>query len=312
MLAINVVSFTLTILGCSSAIPTVDRNPTAQLLNVNERFFLIDCGEGTQVQLRRYKLSFQRINHIFISHLHGDHYFGLIGLISSMHLLGRNKELHIFAYTELKDIVDLQLKASNTELNFPLFFHALPEEDGKVILEDENIKVSNLLLNHSIKCSGFLFEEKKSKRKIIKSKVEKYNVPYNKINSLRNGADWIDLNGKIVQNSILTSKNSLPYRYAFCSDTSYKESLIQKISEVDLLYHEATFMQDLSKRALETGHSTTVDAATIAKQAKVKSLIIGHYSQRYKHLDELLAETRNIFPDSHLASNGLVVDLDDL
>ena len=305
-------SFTLTILGCSSAIPTVDRNPTAQLLNVNERFFLIDCGEGTQVQLRKYKLSFQRINHIFISHLHGDHYFGLIGLISSMHLLGRNKELHIFAHKELKEIVDLQLKASNTELNFPLFFHALPEKDGIVILEDDNIRVSNLLLEHSIKCSGFLFEEKKSKRKIIKSQIEKYNVPHDKINSLKNGADWINLNGKVIQNEVLTSKNSLPHRYAFCSDTSYKSSLVQKINRVDLLYHEATFMQDLSIRAAETGHSTTVDAATIAKEAKVKSLIIGHYSQRYKNLEELLSETRNVFPNSHLALNGLVVDLEEI
>ena len=164
-------SFKLTILGCSSAIPTIDRNPTAQLLNVNERFFLIDCGEGTQVQLRKYQLNFQRINHIFISHLHGDHYFGLIGLISSMHLLGRNKELHIYAHKELKQIVDLQLQASNTELNYPLFFHFLPEDDEIIILEDDNIKVSNLILNHSIKCSGFLFEEKRSARKIIKSKV---------------------------------------------------------------------------------------------------------------------------------------------
>ena len=146
-------SFKLSILGCSSAIPTVDRNPTAQLLNVNERFFLIDCGEGTQVQLRRYQLNFQRINHIFISHLHGDHYFGLIGLISSMHLLGRNKDLHIHAHKELKEIVDLQLKASNTELNYPLFFHSLPEDNEVVILEDDNIKVSNLILDHSIKCS---------------------------------------------------------------------------------------------------------------------------------------------------------------
>ena len=305
-------SFILTILGCSSAIPTVDRNPTAQLLNVNERFFLIDCGEGTQVPLRKLKLSFQRINHIFISHLHGDHYFGLIGLISSMHLLGRNKELHIFAHKELKEIVDLQLKASNTELNFPLFFHALPEKDGVVILEDDNIRVSNLILDHSIKCSGFLFEEKKSTRKIIKSEIEKHKVPYDKINSLKNGADWINSNGEVIQNDILTSKNSLPHRYAFCSDTRFKRSLVQKIYRIDLLYHEATFMQDLSKRALETGHSTTVDAATIAKEAKVKSLIIGHYSQRYKNLDELLSETRRIFPKSHLAFNGLVVDLEAL
>ena len=305
-------SFKLTILGCSSAIPTLDRNPTAQLLNVNERFFLIDCGEGTQVQLRKFQLSFQRINHIFISHLHGDHYFGLIGLISSMHLLGRNKELHIYAHKELKEIVDLQLHSSNTELNYPLFFHALPEEDTMVILEDDNIKVSNLVLDHSIKCSGFLFEEKKSERKINNKEVKKYNVPFDKINSLKNGADWINSNGEVISNSILTSANSLPHKYAFCSDTRYNEGLIEKIKDIDLLYHETTFMSDLSDRAEQTGHSTTLQAATIAKKAKVKKLLIGHYSQRYKNLEDVLEETKNIFSNTCLSFAGLLVDFKEI
>ena len=305
-------SFKLTILGCSSAIPTIDRNPTAQLLNVNERFFLIDCGEGTQVQLRKYQLNFQRINHIFISHLHGDHYFGLIGLISSMHLLGRNKELHIYAHKELKQIVDLQLQASNTELNYPLFFHFLPEDDEIIILEDDNIKVSNLILNHSIKCSGFLFEEKRSARKIIKSKVEKYNVPFDKMNSLKDGADWINQQGNIILNDILTAENFLPHRYAFCSDTRYHESLIEKIKEVDLLYHETTFMQDLEDRAEQTGHATTLQAATIAKKAKVKKLLIGHYSQRYKNLEDVLEETKKTFFNAHLSFSGLEIDFKEI
>ena len=299
-------SFKLTILGCSSAIPTIDRNPTAQLLNVNERFFLIDCGEGTQVQLRKYQLSFQRINHIFISHLHGDHYFGLIGLISSMHLLGRNKELHIYAHKELREIVDLQLQASNTELNYPLFFHSLPEDNEVVILEDDNIKISNLILDHSIKCSGFLFEEKKRARKIIKSMVEEYSVPFDKMNSLKDGADWIDFNGNIISNSILTEANSLSYKYAFCSDTRYNESIVERIKEVDLLYHETTFMSELEDRAEQTGHATTLQAATIAKKAKVTRLLIGHYSQRYKNLEELLDETRRVFSNTSLSSAGLV------
>ena len=305
-------SFKLTILGCSSAIPTIDRNPTAQLLNVNERFFLIDCGEGTQLQLRKYQINFQRINHIFISHLHGDHYFGLIGLISSMHLLGRNKELHIYAHKELKQIVDLQLQASNTELNYPLFFHFLPEDDEIIILEDDNIKVSNLILNHSIKCSGFLFEEKRSARKIIKSKVEKYNVPFDKMNSLKDGADWINQQGNVIFNDILTTENSLPHRYAFCSDTRYHESLIEKIKEVDLLYHETTFMQDLEDRAEQTGHATTLQAATIAKKAKVKKLLIGHYSQRYKNLEDVLEETRKTFFNAHLSFSGLEIDFKEI
>ena len=305
-------SFKLTILGCSSAIPTIDRNPTAQLLNVNERFFLIDCGEGTQVQLRKYQLSFQRINHIFISHLHGDHYFGLIGLISSMHLLGRNKELHIYAHKELKEIVDLQLKASNTELNYPLFFHSLPEDDERVILENDNIKVSNLILNHSIKCSGFLFEEKKSNRKIIKSAIDKYNIPFDKINSLKDGADWINPKGDVISNHILTSKNSLPHKYAFCSDTKYHEDLIDKIRDVNLLYHETTFMKDLEDRAAETGHATTLQAATIAYKANVNKLLIGHYSQRYRKLEDLLEETKEIFSNSILSFAGLVIDFKDI
>ena len=302
-------SFKLTILGCSSAIPTVDRNPTAQLLNVNERFLLIDCGEGTQVQLRKYQLSFQRINQIFISHLHGDHYFGLVGLISSMHLLGRNKDLHIYAHKELQKIVELQLSASNTQLNYPLFFHHLPEDVEQILHEDDNIKVSNLILDHSIKCSGFLFEEKRSKRKIIKTEVEKHHVPFDKMNSLKNGADWVNQKGEVILNSLLTVENMLPKRYAFCSDTRYDETLVNKIKEVDLLYHETTFKKNMEEIAFQTGHSTTLQAAAIAKNSAVKNLLIGHYSQRYKEFDELATECKEIFENVIVSHHGLEIDL---
>ena len=301
-------SFKLTILGSSSAIPTIDRNPTAQLLNVNERFFLIDCGEGTQVQLRKFQLSFQRISHIFISHLHGDHYFGLIGLISSMHLLGRKKDLHIHAHKELKEIIDLQLSSSNTELNFPLFFHPIPEDLEGVIFEDDNIKVSNLLLDHSIKCSGFVFEEIRSKRKIIKSEIEKLNVPYDKMKSIKNGVDWINKKGEIIPNEQLTIENSKPHTYAFCSDTRYNEKIISKIEGVDLLYHETTFKKDLEERAFQTGHSTTLQAASIARKSNVKSLLIGHYSQRYKDFQELADESKEIFENVIVSYSGLEID----
>lgn len=301
-------SFKLTILGSSSAIPTIDRNPTAQLLNVNERFFLIDCGEGTQVQLRKYQLSFQRISHIFISHLHGDHYFGLIGLISSMHLLGRKKDLHIHAHKELKEIIDLQLRSSNTELNFPLFFHPIPEDLEGVIFDDDNIKVSNLLLDHSIKCSGFVFEEIRSKRKIIKSEVEKLNIPYDKMKSIKNGVDWINKKGEIIPNEQLTIENSKPHTYAFCSDTRYNEQLISKIKGVDLLYHETTFKKDLEERAFQTGHSTTLQAASIARKSKVKSLLIGHYSKRYRSFQELADESKEIFENVIVSYSGLEID----
>ena len=305
-------SFKLTVLGSSSAIPTIERNPTAHLLNVNERFFLIDCGEGTQVQLRKFNLSFQRINHIFISHLHGDHYFGLIGLISSMHLLGRNKDLHIYAHQELQEIIDLQLAAANTELNYPFFIHSIPEDKEKILFEDDNVRVSNLLLDHSIKCSGFLFVEKKSKRKIIKSEIERYNVPYEKISSLKNGVDWINPKGEIIQNSILTEKNALPNKYAFCSDTRYNKELINKVKGVNLLYHETTFMKQLEEVAERTGHSTTVQAANIAKEARVNKLLIGHYSQRYKKLDDLLLEVKQVFNNVELSFPGMVIDFESL
>jgi len=305
-------SFKLTILGCNSAVPTVERHPTAQLLTANERFFLIDCGEGTQVQLRKYQLSFQRINHIFISHLHGDHYFGLIGLINSMHLLGRNKDLHIYGHQELKAIIDLQLAASNTELNYPLFFHPIPEDNEQILFEDELISVRNVLLNHTLKCSGFIFEEKKSKRKISKEKIEKLNIPYEKFNSIKEGADWIDGKGRVVKNDEITIENTPSHSYAFCTDTLYNEALIEKIKGVDLLYHEATFKKELSHRAKETGHSTTFDAATIARKAAVKHLMIGHFSQRYRNLDELLFETKITFPNTYLAESGLVMDFNKL
>jgi len=305
-------SFKLNILGCSSAIPTINRNPTAQLLNVNERFFLIDCGESTQIQLRKYQLNFQRINHIFISHLHGDHYFGLIGLISSMHLLGRKKELHIYAHEELEEIVNLQLKASKTELNYPLFFHPLPENESLIILEDENIRVSNIILDHSIKCCGFLFEEKKSPRKILPDALEKYNIPNTKINGLKNGADWINDNGEVVPNNLLTKPNNSPYKYAYCSDTRFNNKIIKQIKEVDLLYHEATFMHDLIDRAEQTGHSTTLQAAQIARQANVKKLLIGHFSQRYKDLNDLLIQTKKGFSNVTLSFAGLVIDFQDI
>ena len=301
-------SFKLTILGCNSAVPTVERHPTAQLLNANERFFLIDCGEGTQVRLKKYQLNFQRINHIFISHLHGDHYFGLIGLISSMHLLGRNKDLHIYAHQELKSIIDLQLSAANTELNYPLFFHPISEANEQVLYEDERISICNVILNHTIKCSGFIFREKKSKRKIIKEKIEYYKIPFDKFNGIKEGADWIADSGEIIKNNAMTVENSLSHSYAFCTDTIYNAALIEKIKGIDLLYHEATFKKDLADRAKQTGHSTTYEAATIAKKAEVKNLLIGHFSQRYKNLDELLIEARDTFENTILAESGLELD----
>ena len=305
-------SYKLTILGCSSAIPTVDKNPTAQLLNANERFFLIDCAEGTQVQLRKYKIKFHKINRIFISHLHGDHYFGLIGLISSMHLLGREKELHIYAHPKLKDIIDIQLSAANTELCYPLFFHPLFPEKDAVLFEDKKIKISTFPLKHGIECNGFLFEEKRSARKILKEKIKEYNIPIDKIKGIKNGLDFFTEEDVKILNEELTIENTGSISYAFCSDTKYNEDLLKKVKGVTLLYHEATFMQDRKSRAEQTNHSTTIDAATIAKKANVKHLMIGHFSQRYKSSEDLLKETKTVFKNTIVAEQGLTINFSDL
>ncbi|HJM16111.1 MAG TPA: ribonuclease Z [Flavobacteriales bacterium] len=305
-------SYQLTILGCSSAIPTIDKNPTAQLLNANERFFLIDCAEGTQVQLRKYKIKFQKINRVFISHLHGDHYFGLIGLISSMNLLGRDKELHIYAHQKLKSIIDIQLDVASTELCYPLFFHPITPDIDEVLFEDKKIRISTFPLNHGIDCNGFLFEEKLSPRKLLSEKVKEYNIPIDKLKEIKQGSDFISADGKKIKNTEITKENRIPNSYAFCSDTKYHEELIEKIKDVKLLYHETTFMKDRSVRADETNHSTTIDAANIANLSSAKNLLIGHFSQRYQDEDLLLKEVKSIFNKAMIASEGLIIDFSDL
>ena len=305
-------SFKLTVLGCGSAIPTLKSNPTSQLLNINERFLLIDCGEGSQVQLRKYKINFQRINHIFISHLHGDHYFGLIGLLTSMHLLGRNKDLHIYAHEQLKSIINLQLQASNTVLRFPLFFHDISLDSDEIIFENDSFSVENIILDHTINCSGFIFKEKKFKRKLKKNVVEKYNIPYNQIDAIKNGADWINNNGQIIKNSDITLNDRLPYKYSFCTDTRFKNDICRKIKDSNLLYHEVTFSKDLKERADQTGHSTSFEAASIANSAGAKNLLIGHFSKRYKDTSILLEETKHKFTNTIKAESGLEIDFQDL
>ena len=300
-------SFKLTVLGSNSAVPLENRNPTSQLLNVNERFFLIDCGENTQVQLRNNGLSFQRIHHIFISHLHGDHYYGLIGLINSMHLLGRKKELHIYAHEPLKEIINLQLQAASVDLSFPLFFHALSYESEAILYQDDVITVSNIILDHTINCSGFIFTEKKYKRKIDKIKIEKYGIHHDHYLSLMNGENY-NFEGVEIENNRLTKKPKNFHSYAFCSDTIFLPELAKKLKNVDVLYHETTFANGLEERAIETGHSTTAQAAKIANLSHVKLLITGHYSRRYIDLNILLDETKDVFTNSILSYSGMSID----
>jgi len=301
--------FRVTILGSNSAIPTTKRKPTAQLLNVAERFLLIDCGEGTQMQLRKYKIKMQRISHVFISHLHGDHYFGLIGLISTMHLLGRKKELHVYADPQLKEIIQVQLDASKTELAYPLFFHPLGYEAPKLLFEDDKIQVKSFPLKHSIDCCGFLVEEKQLERKMIREAIMEHNIPVNDILAIRAGADFTKSDGKIISHLELTKSAHHPRSYAFCSDTAYCEAIIPIIQGVDLLYHEATFKNDLRDRAAYTFHSTTGQAADIAKLADVKRLVVGHYSQRYHDLSNFLEEVQEVFPNAELAEEGKVFEI---
>ncbi len=297
-------AFELTILGSSSATPTSTRNPTSQFLTISDRYMLIDCGEGTQMQLRRYKIKFQRIDHIFISHLHGDHYLGLPGLLASMHLLGRTKPLNLYAPPELQEILEVQHKHSETFLQFPIKFHALSFDKGRLLFEDERLRVDSIVLNHRIPCCGFLFREKEMPRKIKAEALKKYNIPLKNINGIKEGNDFKTGDGTVIPNAEITLDPPDPRSYAYCSDTIYDESLIEKLRGADLLYHEATFMNDMKERAKETYHSTASQAGTIAKRSKVKKLIIGHFSARYNDLDGLLSEARTVFKDTELALEG--------
>jgi ribonuclease Z len=297
-------NFELTILGCSSATPTSTRNPTAQLLNIAERFFLIDCGEGTQMQLRKYKQKFQRINHIFISHLHGDHYLGLMGLLSSMHLLGRTNDMHLFCPAELQEIIEIQYRHSQTWLNYKIIYHPHNYVNNELIFEDDKVQVKTIVLNHRIPCAGFLFVEKPVLPNISVEMLKKYRIPVEKIMGIKNGDDLVMADGTIVPNEHLVTSSHKPRSYAFCSDTKYDERILEVIKDASLLYHEATFLHEMLDRAKETYHTTAKQAGEIAMKAGVKKLMIGHYSARYKDLGPLLEEAQSIFPETLLAIEG--------
>ena len=301
--------FNLTILGCSSATPTSERNPTAQLLGHGEKLFLIDCGEGTQVSLRKMHIHFQRIRHIFISHLHGDHFYGLIGLISSMHLLGRTKPLHIYGPPLLKEILDMQLLASQTTLLYSLEFHPTQSQKQEMIFEDDYMSVNSFPMLHRIPTTGFLFQEKPYERKIRKDVVELLKIPVHLIPKLRLGEDYVAPDGTVHFNNVITNDPPAPRSYAFCSDTAYFEAIIPIVKGASMLYHETTFMNDRAANAADKFHSTTGQAATIALKSGVKKLLIGHYSARYDDLQPMLDEARAIFPDTELAVDGCVFEI---
>jgi ribonuclease Z len=294
---------TLTILGNNSAIPAFGRNPTSQVLQTQEESYLIDCGEGTQSQLSKYKIKRSRIRHIFISHLHGDHYFGLIGLITSMGLLNRIQDLHIHGPALLEDIINIQLKAADTELPYQIYFHAINEE--KIIADTPFISVKAFRVRHRIDCWGFLFTEKKNKRKIDADKLKSYEIPSEFYTNLQKGDDYITAKGTIIPNEEVTFASTPPRSYAYCSDTIYHEEIIEHIKNADLLYHETTYLKDLEERAAARFHSTTIQAAQIARLANAGRLIIGHFSSKYEVLDEFLSEAKEVFEETELALEGV-------
>jgi ribonuclease Z len=296
--------FEVTILGSSSATPIFNRNPTAQALNINERLYLIDCGEGTQQQMLRFDIKASRIDHIFISHLHGDHYLGLVGLLSSLHLNGRTKPLQIFCPAPLKEIIDLQFKYSETTIHYPMEYVFTDATKPCKLLENQDVIVESIPLDHRIACTGFLFTQKKRLRKLLKDKIEDMDIPVEYYSRLKKGENYTDAKGKVYQNTELTIDSDAPKSYAYCSDTLYSETYFKQIANTDLLYHEATFMHNMVDRANETHHTTALQAAEVAVQVNAKKLLIGHFSARYKTLNELLDEARSVFPETELAIEG--------
>ena len=301
--------FKLVVLGCSSSLPTAKRNLSSQVVEAGGQLFLIDCGEGTQMQLRRNKIKFQRIQRIFISHLHGDHYYGLIGLLSTMNMLGRLTELHIHCPGDLEGMINTLLNTSETKLRYPVVYHQLNFVSGDLLYESNRLKVESIQLNHRVPCSGFLFREKIGTRKLKPDAIVKYNIPVIDREAIKNGGDFCSEDGVVVPNQEITLSPPAPRSYAYCSDTAYFESVVNDVADVDLLYHEATFMDSHIERAEETYHSTAKQAATIAYKANVKQLVLGHFSARYKELEPLLMEARTIFQNTELAEDGKVFEV---
>ncbi|TDT37177.1 ribonuclease Z [Maribacter spongiicola] len=298
----------LTVLGCYAATPRTLTNPTSQILEINNHMVLIDCGEGTQVELRRHKIKFSRINHIFISHLHGDHFFGLPGFISTMRLLGREKELHVYGPKGIKEAITLLLKLGDSWTNYPLLFHELSSKESELVFEDAKISVTTIPLDHRIYTNGYLFREKVGKRKLNIATAEEYGIDKAYYQNIKNGKDITLDNGEIIANSELTFDPPKPKSYAFCSDTIYDESLAAKIKDVDVLYHESTFLESEAELATKTKHATAMQAAKVAKVANVKTLVLGHYSTRYKSIELFKEEASTIFENVLLADDGKSFD----
>jgi ribonuclease Z len=299
----------LTILGCYSATPRINTHPTSQVLEIRNHIFLIDCGEGTQVQLRKNKVKFNRIKHVFISHLHGDHYFGLVGLISTFRLLTREADLHIYGPKGLKEVIILQMKLSDSWTNYKLIFHELTSKSSELIFEDDKVEVHTIPLDHRIYTNGFLFKEKEGDRKLDVNAAEDAKIDVAYYRKLKQGFDVINEADELVKNEDVTLAGKTPKSYAFCSDTAYNEAIVPIIKGVDILYHESTFLEKLAHLAQKTKHSTAKEAANIAKKAKAKTLILGHFSTRYDDTNDFKIEANEIFDNVELAQEGKVFEI---
>lgn len=293
----------VTILGNNSAVPAFDRHPTSQVITLDGTIFLIDCGEGTQIQMINYKIRRSKISHIFISHLHGDHYFGLVGLINTFGLLGHQQDLHIYGPAPLQEIIELQLKVAETRLSYSLIFHTIIGE--AILTETEHYQVKCFRTNHRIECYGFKISEKKKPRKLVAERLKQNAIPYHFYEKIRDGEDFITDKGEVIKNEWLTDAAPKGKVYAFCGDTKYDERIIEHISDADLIYHETTYLDNLRERAEERFHSTTKQAATIACKANVKKLLIGHFSSKYDTLEEFACEACEVFANTEIALEGV-------
>lgn len=301
--------FNLLILGCGSAMPTTRHNPTSQLIDINEKLFMVDCGEGTQQQMRRFKARMSKLHSIFISHLHGDHVFGLPGLLASLSLLGRNADLNIYAHKDVEIFLAPFNKMYGNQLSYKINIIPLNGNGLQPVYENKSIRISTFPLRHRIPTNGFLFEEKEAPRHMKSDMIEFYNIPFSEIKNIKSGADFIAEDGRTIKNELLTTSPAPPRKYAYCSDTAYHPDIVPFIENADVLYHEATFSDADAARAKRTFHSTARQAAEIARQANVKKLIIGHFSSRYEELEELLSEAKTVFPNTELAFEGMKIDI---
>ena len=299
--------FEVNILGCGSALPTTRHFASSQVVNIREKLFMVDCGEAAQLQLRRSKLKFSRLNHIFISHLHGDHCFGLMGLISTFGLLGRTATLHIYAHKELERLLEPQLEFFCKGMSYQVEFHAIDPTKAEVIYDDRSVSISTIPLRHRMPTCGFLFQEKQTPNHIIRDMVDFYKVPVFELNRIKNGEDYVTPDGTVVPNNRLTIPSDPPRSYAYCSDTIYHKGIIPQIKGVNLLFHEGTFAQAELARAKETFHTTAMQAAEIAKEAEVKQLVIGHFSARYEDESILLKEAQSVYPNTLLAKENMKI-----